>query len=799
VKRPILAFAFAGILGIVFALGRIGIDTLVLLLILTVLLIFTTFKDQKINIKLLSILVFTFLIFFIRMRLVSNKFDAYDMKIAQFQQMNVKIEGYLESEGYSENSHYYILRNSTISTAYGTFEELSSDNQKKYAHRYNQNIGKVKVYEKKDDTVYGPVFSSLLRPGNKLSFIASIMDSDYPTNDGEFDFKTYNRSKNISGNFFSKEDVKVIDSKYDAVLYFINKIKAAIIYQIFTIYNFEDAGILSTMLTGDRANLLSSIKKLFNDSGVSHILAISGLHLSILGLGLFEILRKKLSVSVSAVITTIFIIFYGVMIDASATSIRAIFMLLLRFISLSIGKTYDTASSLATCALVLLIFNPYILFNAGFQFSFVAIYSLTLYEGQDKNPNMKDVIISSIILQLFILPVTIFHYFKYPIYSILLNLIVIPLMTYVLCIGILSIIMSFVFMPGGYFLAGSVHYIFTFYKLLMNFELSLPFARLTLGRPSLNQIAIYYIILLVLFRKDILKFLYVSKDVNSIKGKGKERLIVINTLFLAIFASLLILLIKPKHNLQVNYLNIGQGDSIVINSNELLITIDGGSTSNKSNGEYILEPFILQGARDVIDMAFITHADSDHTNGIKFLLSDESEVVIKKLILPISALKDDRYNELRNLSSNKNTEVMYLKAGDSISFGDKKITCLYPMNDAHIDDPNKHSLILLLNKGKDDKFLFMGDAGVAEEMAAIENSKKLNIDIAGSILKLGHHGSSTSSSEEFIDFVSPSAVVLSYGKNNSYGHPHKEVVQLINKKNLKTYSTAVKGQITIEK
>lgn len=161
-KRPILAFAFAGILGIVFALGRIGIDTLVLLLILTVLLIFTTFKDQKINIKLLSILIFTFLIFFIRMRLVSNKFDTYDMKIAQFQQMNVKIEGYLESEGYSENSHYYILRNSTISTAYGTFEELSSDNQKKYAHRYNQKIGKVKVYEKKDDTIYGPVFSSLL-------------------------------------------------------------------------------------------------------------------------------------------------------------------------------------------------------------------------------------------------------------------------------------------------------------------------------------------------------------------------------------------------------------------------------------------------------------------------------------------------------------------------------------------------------------------------------------------------------------------------------------------------------------
>ena len=162
-----------------------------------------------------------------------------------------------------------------------------------------------------------------------------------------------------------------------------------------------------------------------------------------------------------------------------------------------------------------------------------------------------------------------------------------------------------------------------------------------------------------------------------------------------------------------------------------------------------------------------------------------------------TSLRNSGYLKFGNkFWSNKNCTIWCSK---SISFGDKKITCLYPMNEAHIDDPNKHSLILLLNKGKDDRFLFMGDAGVAEEMAAIENSKKLNIDIAGSILKLGHHGSSTSSSEEFIDFVSPSAAVLSYGKNNSYGHPHKEVVQLINKKNLKTYSTAVKGQITIEK
>ena len=136
--------------------------------------------------------------------------------------------------------------------------------------------------------------------------------------------------------------------------------------------------------------------------------------------------------------------------------------------------------------------------------------------------------------------------------------------------------------------------------------------------------------------------------------------------------------------------------------------------------------------------------------------------------------------------------------GDEIVLNnDTKISCLYPIDDSFIDNANSHSLILLLEK-ENNKFLFMGDAGIKEEMTMIDNSKFLKKDVRGSILKAGHHGSSTSSGKDFIEYVNPSAVILSYGKNNQYGHPHTEVVDILEENNIMTLKTASSGQITID-
>lgn len=797
-ERPILALAFAGILGVIFAVNYISAPTLIILLVIVGILIYREIKNDHINYKFLLSLLVMFVVFGVRTRYADFLYSSYDKTIASFEDMDIKVEGRLEKTGMSDNSIYYVLGDSTISSAYGNYDLLSDDNKIKYAHKYNQPIGKVKIYIKKD-FLEDPIYQNLkLYIGNRISFTCYVSQSDYPTNDGEFDFKTYNRGIFITEAFYSESLPLVIDDTRDHFANFIQEIKNKINEKIFLLYNDEDAGLLSAMTTGDKSNLSQKIRKMFSDSGISHILAISGLHLSILGLGLFELLRKKISIRTSAIVTTIFIIFYGILIDASATSVRAIFMLLLRFISLSIGRTYDTKNALALAAIMLLFYNPYVLFNAGFQFSFIAIYSLNLYDTSNINNKILKIIIPSIVLQLFILPITIFHYFKYPTYSILLNFIVIPLMVYVLCIGLLSIAFSFIFIPCAYFLAGSVHYIFMFYRFLITVDQRLPLYKITLGRPSYMQIVIYYLILVILLSIDSIR---ADRLIKSIRDNKLSKL-KIYSLASKYFACSLILIVfltyKFNPNLEVNYLNIGQGDAIVVKNNDILITIDGGSTSNKSNGKYILEPFILSHAKNYIDIAFITHADSDHTNGIKYILDSSDEINIGSLILPVSAINDYRYNDIINSAISKNCNIRYMKMGDEVILNDDiKISCLYPIDNSFIENANAHSLILLLEK-ENSKFLFMGDAGINEEMAMIDNSKYMNKDVRGSILKAGHHGSSTSSGKEFIECVAPQLVILSYGKNNQYGHPHTEVLEILEGNGIPVLTTAASGQITID-
>lgn len=797
-ERPILALAFAGILGVIFAVNYISAPTLTVLLVIVGILIFREIKNYHINYKFLLSLLIMFIVFGLRTRYADFIYNNYDKTIARFEDMNIKVEGTLEKIGMSDNSIYYVLNKSTISSAYGDYDLLSESNKIKYAHKYNKPIGKVKVYLKKD-FLEDPAYQGLkLYIGNRIYFTCSVNQSTYPSNDGEFDFKTYNRGIFITEAFYSEQLPVVVDDTRDHFANFIHEIKDKINEKIFLLYNDEDAGILSAMTTGDKSNLSQNIRKMFSDSGISHILAISGLHLSILGLGLFELLRKKISIKTSAVITTVFVIFYGIFIEASATSIRAIFMLLLRFISLSIGRTYDTKNALALAAILLLLYNPYVLFNAGFQFSFIAIYALNLYDTSGIENKVLKVVVPSIVLQLFILPITLFHYFKYPTYSILLNFIVIPLMVYVLCIGLLSIAFSFIFIPFAYFLAGSVHYIFMLYRFLILVDQKLPFYKITFGRPSYMQMVIYYLVLVALFSIGSLRADKLIKSIREDKFSKLKIYSIVSKYFVCVLILIIFLTYKFEPNFEINYLNIGQGDAIVMKNKDVLLTIDGGSTSNKSNGKYILEPFILSHARNYIDIAFITHADSDHTNGIKYVLDSSDEINIGTLVLPTSAIGDYRYNDIISSAISKNCNVKYMKMGDEIVLNnDTKISCLYPIDDSFIDNANSHSLILLLEK-ENNKFLFMGDAGIKEEMTVIDNSKFLKKDVRGSILKAGHHGSSTSSGKDFIEYVNPSAVILSYGKNNQYGHPHTEVVDILKENNIMTLKTANSGQITID-
>ena len=670
-------------------------------------------------------------------------------------------------------------------------------------------------------------------------------------NIGQFDSETYYRSLGETGNI-NATNISIIDDKYDLLRQNIYETREIIINQIFKIFNKRNAGLFTAMLVGDKSYIEKDQKDLFNENGIAHILAISGLHLSILGLCLFELLRKKLSFKTSAIIVSTFILLYAIFIDASITTLRAVVMLYLRFMAIGLGRSYDSKNVLFLTAIVFIIFRPYIIFNSGFQFSYVAVYALNLnykYEFKhfvklrnrllrivDPNEMLSikkiHVVPQVIVLTLILLPITIYNYFEYPVYSVLLNLIVIPLMTFVLLFGILGLMVSFINIIFGRLLIGIVHFIFIFYEWLCNFINQLPYHSIRTGRPSLSSIILFYIILFVVhYVLNVYLYYRTHSTVENIVGADTDRpyrvlqynkLIVdnfirpkvgavsdrpyrgnLNYFHIFIVSAILISLsifamtFHYINGLNIEMLYIGQGDSLLIRNNNLTITIDGGSTTSKSNGKYILEPNMFAKAIDKIDIAFITHSDADHTNCIEYLLS-ENDIDIGTLVLPIFAKTESKYDRLKTLCDNKNVPIQYMKQYDDIKIdNDLSFVCLSPSEKYKEakNNVNEQSLVLKMDyKGK--TALFTGDIGkdIEEKMCLDKNISNL---LKSDIYKVAHHGSKNSNTEMFIDKASPEYAIVSYGIGNRYGHPNGKVIERLEDRNIKTLKTGESGEIDI--
>lgn len=787
------------------------------------------FFENKIYIKTIIVIVAIGIFSFMRFKYVEKVFDTCISNIERLEKGDKTITGKVESRGRSTNSNFFIL-NDCISNGL--------------------TIGKCRCYFS-DDIAN----KSNVKIGNYIKIVAGVSTLDEPTNEGEFNQKYFYRSDGIVFIAYAN-DITVVNANYDKLRQKIYELKVIIKSQITKIFNEKDAGLFSAMVTGDKSTIDKEQRRQFSDNGIAHILAISGLHLSILGLALFEILRKKFSVNVSASLVTVFVILYGIFIDASAASLRAITMLFIRFLSLSIGRTYDSKNSLYIIAFIFLMLRPYLLFNAGFQFSYVAIFALNHkvtvgkedaariargYGGMMCSDTTSPYLRASyasptlscakhcepiripavIILTLFLFPITIYHYFTYPLYSILLNLIVIPLMSFVLGFGLIGLGTSFLSIKLGKIIVFVVHIIFIIYDKLCGFVEALPVHLMVLGRPTVYEILYFYIALFLIFwtlknlsvgvaiiRPHVWKS-YTSPALSCTKYCEpdiikKILLLIQNAVrillcIILLVLSTLIISTRIHSDMRMTFLNIGQGDSILIESNNLVLTIDGGSTSNRSNGQYILSPHLKSRAIDHIDYAYITHADADHTNGILYLLENEDELKIRNMILPITASNDKKFDKLRVAAESVNTKVYYMKEEDVKTFKEDLSLVILNPNEGSLKskkiDQNEMSLTFKISY-KNYSALFTGDIGGKSINRMLKDNFAI-CNMKADVLKVPHHGSKNSNVPEFFDIVSPQYSVFSYGKNNNYGHPNQETVDAVADTGSKILKTGESGQIDI--
>ena len=825
VKRPAFLFLSAEILGILLATRLVSSKFLLILFLIAIFLYLKIFFEGKLYLRTIFAIFIIGIIGFARFKSVERVFDTYVSNLELLGKGNKIITGRVESIGKSANSNYFVISN------------CESNGFK---------LGMCRCY-------FGDELGTSVKVGNYIKVSAGTQILDEPANEGEFNQKIFYRSDDITFMSYAN-NIEITNDKYDSLRQKIYETKLTIKNQINKIFNEKDAGLFTAMITGDKSSIDIDQRKRFSDNGIAHILAISGLHLSILGLALFELLRKRLRVNSAAIIVTVFISLYGIFIDASAASMRAIIMLFVRFLSLSIGRTYDSKNTLYITAFIFIMLRPYLLFNAGFQFSYVAIFALNhkviigknadkVLRGNSKmanNPDHKvrgnDVgemhreplkVPAVIILTLFLFPITIYHYFTYPLYSILLNLIVIPLMSFVLGFGLIGLGISFLNLQLGKIVVFVVHIIFLIYDKLCNFVETLPYHLLTLGRPTLYEILYFYVALFLIFytlKEILIKDKY--KNLISVAGaklceaetagikynvsyglySRRETLYIFLNNFLKVFLCFILLLlstliisVRLRDDMRMTFISIGQGDSILIESNDLILSIDGGSSSNKSNGQYILSPHLKSRAIDHIDYAYITHADADHTNGIIYLLENEDEIKIKNVILPITANSDKKFDKLRTAALNACANVSYMKEEDIKKLKNNMSLYVLSPNEESLKtkkiDQNEMSLTFRINYNNYSA-LFTGDIGEKTMNRMLKDDYAVKF-MDTDILKVPHHGSKNSNVPEFFDLVSPKYSVFSYGKNNNYGHPNQETVDSIRNTGSEILKTGESGQIDI--
>ena len=618
------------------------------------------------------------------------------------------------------------------------------------------------------------------------------------TNPGEFDYALYLKGMGVK----SEEEREKTGEPPVAVLGRARAYFGAVLDENLSAH---DAGIYRAMLLGDKAQMDDGVKDLYQTSGISHLLAVSGLHISLIGMGLYGLLKKRLRLSenVSMAVAAVSTFLYVCLTGASASAVRAGIMLIINLLSRKMRRSYDLLTALSTAFILLLLKEPYVVFLSGTRLSFGAMagiffgneVTLSLYVPGilKKRSALLSALISDLCVTLFSLPVTVSNYYFFPPYSVILNLMVIPLMTAVMVSGLLVLLFGLfglrvllvpAAMPG--------HAVLSLYEWFCRKAEALPYSRIVTGKPETAGILMYYAVFLICFLI-LTGELSVRKDPKEESRKlCRKRDLKRILLSLLVPVSILFLRSRGTEESYVEMLDVGQGDCFHIHEGEMDILVDGGSSGYDKVGENVIEPYLMsRGIRD-LDLVIVSHADTDHTNGIRYLLT-EGKVETGTLLLPRMAEADEKYDDLK---AGSYRSLQYLKAGDVIRAGKATLTCLYAgEGPAALSDTNRQSDVILLEQGTF-SMLFTGDMTKADERLLLSSGYGKRIrDI--DVLKVAHHGSKTASGETFLDRAGPAVALLSYRQGNRYGHPHKETTEALLEAGAQLLKTPETGAVKI--
>lgn len=759
-KRPFVYFTASLLLGIVFSY-YLEVSTLFILILLTLSLLYSVFR-----IKVNTSLKFSLLLSFFLMGILLTNFKAGSSQLLGYKDTLVEVTAIVKDvKSITEEESRYIVMATNISHN-GIDKDVSEKVQMKVLGERRLSLGDEVLFRAKLKEPISNTNPRLYNP--KLNLLTESIHVTAT-------IKDYSIVHVVKGKLNPIDKVKVK---------FIEKTEKA-----FDEYLTDrNSSLMKSVILGKSSYLDQSDIERFRQLGLAHILAVSGLHVGLISgilVGLFAYMGIGRRINISTTIILIWL--YAYIIGNPPSVIRANIMFTLLLISRIEGEAYDPINTLFFAAFIMLIINPFWAFNIGFQLSFIATFSILYLTPKFRwifypsNSQWIKSLTAILAVQIGLLPVQAYYFNRISIIGIIANLLIVPLFSICLILGFFLLPSSYLIRPIAYSIGVIINYLLNIQFYTMDIFSHLPYIVLKVPSPSIMGILCYYLVLFIAIGT--------IKVENLNKGLHKT----------IIFYLLLVISINSIHiyldqSIDIKFIDVGQGDSILISTQngDYLIDTGGNLYGSFDIGQNILLPYLEKEGIFRLNGVFITHYDADHCKSLPLLLDN---MKIDKIYIGYERWDNKLYEEINNKAKGKGVPIILLKRGDKLKLDKNTHVVVKGPHKEILKSPrisdNDLSLVLLMNYC-DKSILFTGDIEAKGEGSLVDN-----IDSKAYFLKVPHHGSKTSSSIEFLDKVDPHIAFISVGRNNGFGHPHEEVIKGYRNRYIQIFRTDESGLITL--
>ena len=671
----------------------------------------------------------------------------------------------------------------------------------------------------------------LLEYGDIISFKGEFQEPSKKRNYGGFDYKNYLKTLKIYGTVKCESYNVLEKNKGNILISFSNKISNSVKEKIYDLLDKREANLLIGLLLGDDDNIDDDIEEAFKISSLSHVLAVSGMQVTYIITAMYFIFNNILGKRKTKIVIIIILIFYTILTGFSPSIVRASIMGILIMGAGLFYRKNDIWNSIAISLLLMLIYNPFLITNVGLQLSylgtigiillnktFLRIFNKIRFEKYILNRKIIN-IVSKIIeiltvtisASVVVFPIMLYNFNLFGTYFLFTNLLASIIIGPITIFGTVVVSISFIFLKFGKMFSIFLEISLNILVLVSNFS-KLPFSKIYITTPKISMIIFYYVLIIffnyiykiynnrnlsltqIRFRNLIALYKYKIKEIYNNKKSRKK---FISILILIVFCFNIYNFFIIKRELKIYFVDVGQGDStfIVTPKNETILIDGGGSLGTDFDvGESTLLPYILDRGYKKIDLMFVSHFDQDHIGGLFKILE---ELKIGKVCISKQEEDSENYQRFLNIVKEKNINVLVVKIGDKIVL-DKNLyfDILWP-KDKQIEENklNNNAIVMKLNYNNF-SMLFTGDIEKKAEEEILETYKNSKI-LESDILKVAHHGSKTSTTDEFLSRVKPKIALIGVGKDNMFGHPSNTTIEKLEKMDIKIYRTDLNGEICI--